>query len=208
MQLKGLRIGYVANSAAFTAPADRRRFVYYARKRNLPFEVAQPSENYDLVVVTQRADLSVWHNYRPGKAKIVYDAIDSYLGIPRSNLKGQLRGLSKFLTRQSRYLQLDYHRTVEQMCRRSDAVICSTEEQKKRLQSLCDNVHLIADFHTNDVTTVKANYTCGETFNFVWEGLASSGIPLDHLRQNLEPLRRKRKVAPAPCHRYCILSLS
>jgi glycosyltransferase involved in cell wall biosynthesis len=195
MILQNLRIGYVPATSDLSAPSDRRRFCYYARKRNLRFEIAEPSKTYDLVVLNQRADLSIWHNYRKGNAKIVYDAIDSYLAVRSGDVKGKLRGWSKFLTRQSRYPQLDYRRAVQQMCRRADAVVCSTEEQKKLILPFCGNVHRILDFQAGDITRIKTDYACGEVFSFVWEGLASSGIPMDMLREILEPIRHRRKIA-------------
>src|SRR6185312_15235316 len=77
-----IRIGYVPYSGRFTKPGDRRRFVAYARARNLEFEVADPDKRYDLVVLSETADISVWPDYRHGK--IVYDLIDSYLSVPRT----------------------------------------------------------------------------------------------------------------------------
>lgn len=195
MILKGLRIGYVPYTGDLSAPADRRRFCYYAKRRNLAFEIAKPSEAYDLVILTQRADLSVWHKYCNGNAGLVYDAIDSYLAIPQWDLKGKLRGLSKFVTRQSRYLQLNHQRAIQQICQRADAVICTTEEQKKCILPFCENIHIILDFHANDIRVVKTNYSCGDVFNFVWEGLASSGIPFDLFREILDPIGRQRRIA-------------
>ena len=107
---RALRIGYVPVSANLQGPGDRRRFVYYARSRNLQFEIADPDKSYDVVVVTQMADLSVWSRYYRGK--IIYDAIDSYLVIPKTNVKGILRGLAKYLAGRSRYLQLNYWRAI------------------------------------------------------------------------------------------------
>src|SRR3989344_8916382 len=96
MDLKQLRIGYVPLSHNLDKPGDRRRFVYYAKSRNLPFEIATPDEKYDVAVVSQSADLSIWSGY--DKGKIVYDFIDSYLAVPRSSVKGRLRGLAKYLS--------------------------------------------------------------------------------------------------------------
>ena len=45
-------------SSSFIKPGDRRRFVAYARARNLAFEVADPAERYDLVVLSETADLT------------------------------------------------------------------------------------------------------------------------------------------------------
>ncbi len=71
------RIGYAPFSSSLTHPGDRRRFPAYAKARGIPFELARPDENYDLVVLTELADISVWPNYRGGK--IIYDCIDLYL---------------------------------------------------------------------------------------------------------------------------------
>jgi hypothetical protein len=68
------RIGYAPFSASLTHPGDRRRFPAYAQARNLPFELARPDERYDVVVLTEFADISVWHEY--DKGKVVYDCID------------------------------------------------------------------------------------------------------------------------------------
>ena len=61
------RIGYVPYSASLTHPGDLRRFVAYARARNLPFEVARPDGRYDVVVLSELSDISVWSEYRGGK---------------------------------------------------------------------------------------------------------------------------------------------
>jgi len=106
--LHSLRVGYVPYSESLAAPGDRRRFVPYARSRDLKFEIANPTQKYDVVVVAENADLSVWSEYDKGGAKVVFDFIDSYLAIPRTDMKGRLRGLAKYVTGQSRHLRLDH----------------------------------------------------------------------------------------------------
>jgi hypothetical protein len=189
------RVGYFPASPAFDAPSDRRRFVYYARNRGIRFEFADPSKEYDLVVLNQRADLSVWTKYRPGDARIIYEANDSYILVPASDPKQALRGTFKFLTGQSRRLQINYRAAVQDMCRRSDAVICSTEEQREQIAPLCANTHLILDFQDGDVLARKTSYASGAVLNIVWEGLASSGIPMGMMRDILEPIAATRPVA-------------
>jgi hypothetical protein len=190
-----LRIGYFPSSESLSAPADRRRFVYYARRRGLVFELADPEQHYDLVVLNQRADLSIWRRYRPGKSRIIYEANDSYMSVPMTDLKQLQRGVFKFLSGQSRYLQLDYRRAVAEMCRRADAVVCSTDEQQELIRPYCTNVHMILDFQDQDVLAEKKVYEGGKRFNFVWEGLASSGIPMMLLREMLEPISREHEIA-------------
>ncbi|MDO9372331.1 MAG: glycosyltransferase [Gammaproteobacteria bacterium] len=188
----GLRIGYVPMTPALDAPGDRRRFVHYARARNLRFEIADPSREYDVVILSQRADLSVWSRYPKGR--LVYDLIDSYLAIPRGDIKGRLRGLAKFVTRQSHYPQLDHWKAIEAMCQRADAVVCSTEEQKRDISPFCSNVHIILDAHSMVTRTVKHDYAASQPFRLVWEGMPQTLGSLDLIRSALEKLRQKHPV--------------
>lgn len=181
------RIGYVPYSNALDRPGDRRRFAYYASKRGIGFEIADPAKEYDLVILSARADISVWSRYP--KAKLVYDLIDSYLAIPRTDLKGRLRGLFKFLSRQSRYLQLDHWKAIGGMCARADAVVCSTQEQRHDILKFCPNVHIILDAHMGVTRTVKTDYSAGRSFRLVWEGLPQTLGSLELIRSVLDQLR-------------------
>lgn len=195
MDLNKLRIGYVPYTAKLDQPGDRRRFCYYARKRNVNFEIAKPGEQYDLVVITERGDISMWERCGRGKTKIIYDLIDSYLAIPRNDLKGIFRGLAKYLAKENKYLRLDYHKAIQDMCRRSDAVICTTEEQKKDIIKFCTNTHIILDFHGGEVKKIKKEYSAGDVFNFVWEGLPYNIGSLHGIGDVLEKLKSKYRIS-------------
>ena len=110
-----MRVGYAPYDASLSQPADRRRFPFYAERRGIHFELADPSRDYDLVVVTPRADLGAWSRYRPGRSKLVFDIVDSYLAIPRTNLKAILRGPAKFAAGEARHPFFSYRRALEQM---------------------------------------------------------------------------------------------
>jgi hypothetical protein len=166
------RIGYSPLTASFEAPGDRRRFVAYAQARNIPFEIADPKERYDVVVLTEGADISVWPDYQHGK--IVYDLIDSYLSVPRTKPSQLLRGAAWYLLGKHRKLRFDYLNNVRAMCRHADAVICSTQEQQSVIRKMCDNVHVILDVHSMVVRNIKSTYVAGRPFRLVWEGLPSN----------------------------------
>jgi len=193
--LRSLRIGYVPYTRDLRYAGDRRRFCYYASKRNIPFELAKPSEMYDIVVVTERGDLSTWTAYRRGSAKVVYSLINRYLAVPRWDPKGLLRGVAKFVTREARHLQLNYWRAMEAMCERADAVVCTTQEQRQDILPYCQNVHVVLDIHSDDVHAVKTRYASGDTFNFGWEGLAENIEPFLTIREVLTRLQQKRRIA-------------
>ena len=186
------RIGYVPYSATLEMPGDRRRFAAYAKARNLPFELARPEERYDLVVLSELADISVWCDYPHGK--VVYDLIDSYLAIPRSNVKQWLRGPAWFIMGRHRRLRIDYWAAIQNMCRRADAVVCTTEEQKCNIQRYCQNTHIILDVHTAVVRSIKQDYRCGEPFNLVWEGLPSNISQLEQIHEVLGAINRHRPL--------------
>jgi len=193
--LKKLRVGYVPLSKNLESPGDRRRFIYYAKIRNIDFEIADPSRHYDLVVVTGNADISIWRDYKSPGAKIIFDFIDSYLAIPRTNLKARLRGLGKFLFRQNKRFQPNYWSALEAMCARSDAVICSTEEQARDIHPFCNNTHIILDIHSHVARTHKKDYSSGKVFNLVWEGLPGNAHSLHLISEVLKTLQKKYAIA-------------
>ncbi len=195
MNYSDLRIGYTAFSNDFQYVADLRRFCYYAKKRNLKFEIADPSETYDLLFLTQCADISVWSEYQKGNCKVIFDIVDSYMSVPKWHLKGLFRGLAKYAAGQTRYLRLDYRKALEAMCQRSDAVVCSTLEQKADILPFCPNTHPILDFHFSLMNSVKSDYSAGETFNFIWEGLPGNLKFVFEIREVLKALSAKYKIA-------------
>lgn len=186
------RIGYVPYGANFAPPADRRRFVGYARARNLPFEVANPDQRYDLVVLCEQADITAWARYPHGK--MVYDLISSFLAIPRGNLRQQLRGTVNYLLGRSRHYEPDQWAAIQRMCRRADAVVCTTEEQRRDILPHSSNVHIILDLQGAVVRKVKHDYRCGAEANLVWEGLPSNIPQLRQVRDALTEVARRRPV--------------
>lgn len=192
MYLRSLRIGYVPNSPLLDAPGDRRRFVHYAKMRSLQFEIADPTQKYDVVILSECADLSVWSKYKGGA--LVYDLIDSYLAIPRTDIKGCFRGLAKFLTRQSRYPQFDHWKAIELMCRHSSAVICSTNEQKRDISRFCANVHVILDSHIGVTRSIKRNYAPNRPFRLVWEGLPYTLGSIKVIQRVLEKISARHSI--------------
>jgi hypothetical protein len=193
--LQRLRIGYVPCSPSFQAPGDRRRFCYYASKRNLRFELARPAGTYDVVILTQAADISMWVRHPRKRSRIVFDFIDSYLSIPGCDVKGLFRGLAKFAVGQNRRLLLNYRVGLERMCRRADAVICSTPDQRQNILPFCPNVYPILDFHGSVTGAPKLDYATGGVFHFVWEGLPRSLSHLLEIKGALQELQKTRHFA-------------
>jgi hypothetical protein len=186
------RVGYIPFSLDLSHPADRRRFPAYARSRGIPFEVARPDRSYDLVVLSEIADLKTWTNYRRGK--VVYDLIDSYLAVPRSDPKQLLRGIAWYSKGFQRQPVFDFRGALERMCRRADAVVCTTEEQQRTISRFCPNVHIALDLHQELIRSVKTDYRAGSPFKLIWEGLPYTVYQLATIRDALREVSRKHPI--------------
>lgn len=191
--LNGLRIAYVPTSSDLSGPGDVRRFCHYARRRGLAFEIARAGERYDLVVVTDRGDLSYWARC-PRPTRIVYDIMDAYLAVPMTDPKGLLRGLAKFLVGQSRFLVLDHREAIAHLCKRADAVIVNTSEQRGRVAPFCRNIHQILDTQST-YRARKSHYNSGPVFNIGWEGLPENLAPFVSLARVFRKLEERRPIA-------------
>jgi hypothetical protein len=190
-----LRIGYAPYANDFSHPGDRRRFCYYAAKRGLRYELADPSKSYDVVVLSEAADISVWRRAPASRGKIIFDLIDSYLAISPSNLRARLRGPAKFISRQTQRLEPDYRQAIIEMCRRADAVTCSTPEQEEMIRAYCPNTHVILDFHTAATRKSKSDYAAGRVFNIVWEGQAQNVSTFGVIRDALRIVAERHPIA-------------
>jgi hypothetical protein len=127
--LAGLRVGYAPLSPTLEQPGDRRRFPYYAERRGIDFEIADPARDYDVVVVSQRADVVSWARH-PGPTLLVYDLIPATLAATQNDCKSRGRGVAKYAIGEIARPVADYRRAIEAMCARADAVVCSTPQQK------------------------------------------------------------------------------
>lgn len=65
------------------------------------------------------------------------------------------------------------------MCRRSDAVVCTTEMQRSYILPFCENAHVVLDMHNTLVREVKKDYKSGVPFKLLWVGMPSN---IGHLR--------------------------
>lgn len=166
-----LHIGYVPYSPSLRPPGDRRRFVNWARSRNIPFELAEPGASYDVVVLSARADISRWARHPRGRGRIVYDLIDSYLTVPAWTPGDVARGLGKTLLRDHARLTPSYTRAVITMCRRADVVICSTPEQRADILRFCPDVRVILDVHDDEILSAPRPAPEPDRLRLFWEGL-------------------------------------
>lgn len=194
MDYSCIHVGFVPMNNSLKHPFDLRNFIYYANKRDIKFEIAKPGEDYDVIVLSPRADLSIWGRYR-GKAKMIFFIVDSYLALPPYDMKGALRGLAKFVGREHKYLKLNHSKAIQEMCSRADAVVCTTLKQKNDIQKYCKNVYIILEFHFKVIREIKTNYSVGKRINLVWEGQAENIHGFLQIKEALSELNKKYPIA-------------
>jgi len=188
-----LRVGYVPlKDDLVSAPGDYRRFINYAKIRGISYEIASFEKVYDVVIVTQGADVTLWRNYKHGI--IIYDLIDAYLLLPIFNLTAVFRGVAKYITGFHKKLDFSYWKSIKNMCIRADIVICSTNEQRDSILPYCDDVFIVLDYHESVIKKTKKRYQMGKKVKLVWEGMPSNLYQLKIISTTLSRLSRSYDI--------------
>ena len=154
--------------------------------------MAKPGEHYDLVVLSELADITAWSEYAHGK--VVYDLINSYLAIPRTNIKQLLRGPRGTLAGGTGGCALIFRGAIQAMCARADAVVCTTDRQRDEILPFCPNVHVVLDIQDDAIVSIKRDYRAGEVINLIWEGLPSNIPQVATIRPVLRELSKRRRI--------------
>lgn len=190
--MKNLKIAYLNwDSNA----CNHRRFSQFSKIAKIPAELYNPAKTYDIIVVSQSADLTFW-NRKPKKgSKLIFDFVDSYLNIEPWEVRGNLRGLFKFITGRHQYLEWSYNRSLRNMIQRADAVVCSTPEQKKEYLDLNSNVYDILDFNQDQIKMMKQDYRLGNCVHFAWEGMGGNAWAFQEIAPVLLKIYRHRPIA-------------
>lgn len=146
-----------------------------------------------VVFLATTADVTAWAKV-PRTTRLVYEVIDSYFTVPRQPAANMGRGALKWLTRGTKHLALDYRAAMERMCRRADAVICSTEEQRQTIVRWCPNVHIILDWHGDDGDCVKRSHAMQHPQSLMWEGLPYTLGALREVADAVRAIRRDQEL--------------
>jgi hypothetical protein len=185
-----IRIAYRSYHKDGTAPGDRRRFIFFAKERNISFETADLSKEYDIVYLTYGCDLGRWIAYKkanPG-TRIIFEMIDSYL-LEEAGFFTFFRGAIRYITKRESRLYLNYKNALREMVSVCDAVVCSTPIQKEDISRYNKNIHISLDYFSNDITQHKTSYNSKGKLKLLWEGQAYTVKNLFVINDVLEKLR-------------------
>ena len=166
--MRKLRIGYSPYSANLTHPGDRRRLVYWAKKRGHEL-VLDTESKCDVIFKTVRSDLNDGRGSNK-KAPYILDLVDGYLG-PEDYWRDWFRGAGKVVTGQISGLIKPFQKIIESACRDASAVVCETSEQVRTIEPFCKNVHSILDFHEEfPFIPYKEDSLNNRSTSLLWEG--------------------------------------
>jgi hypothetical protein len=187
------RIGYGGYSRDFSRPGDRRRFSAYARQRGLDYEYPDLKRDYDLVVITQNADLTGWatRKRREGdRFRLVIDLVDPYFQQKRLDER-LLKGIGRWWEGRDSRLSPDFLRTLRSACRAADGVLCSTQEQRETILGYNPNVEISFDWFDDELGAPKRDFRRDGRLKLVWEGQAGTLRSIQTLRGPLNALKDK-----------------
>jgi hypothetical protein len=194
LDLSDFRIGYSPSSKSLLESGDRRRFCSYSNHRNFSYEIADYNKEYDIVFLSYYlCDIPKWIEYKKkhgNKTKIIFELVDSYL-FENNIFKLMFRGASKFIDGTYSKIYLDYKKAIIDIIKISDAVVCTTFEQKKEIEKYNKNVHILLDITEDDVFEKKNNFSVGNKLKLVWEGMPYTLNNLLVIKEVLEEMKDK-----------------
>ena len=188
-----IRIGYIPNSPDLGHPADRRRVVYWARKRGHEINL-DINQKCDVLLLSGRADLTRWSELE-NRSPLILDLVDGYLGKEQIR-KDWLRGTGKVITGQNSGRPRPYRKIVSEACQLAQAVVCETAEQRETILPYCMNTHTILDFH-EEFPMIPFN-RAAQNRNFpalMWEGLPFTARGLLLLKKSFLEISKDQPIS-------------
>ena len=167
---ENISLAYIPCAENCKAPGDRRRFIFFAKTLDIKYEIYNPKKIYNILVATESADPKIILDL-PKETILIYDFIDAFLSENLFSLQAILRGSKKYFSGESKKFYLNYKNAYKDILRRSNYVICSTEEQVKFIKPFCKNVQVLIDAHFDDCYKIKKIFDPkSKKINIAWEG--------------------------------------
>jgi hypothetical protein len=177
------KVGYVPYSGDLSHPGDRRRLNSWATNKGIELNTKSPLDS-DILVLSNNANFNYW--LKRSNIPTVIDLVDGYLGETPNLSRDILRNIVRSLKGKSQFRSITYTKALKEACRRANAVIVASEEQRIDVLKLNSNVFVIPDNLSElnaDLNQTIPNTKEKENIIF-WEGY---GFTLKHLAQvNLE----------------------
>lgn len=188
MSFEELKIGYVPYQSDLSAPGDRRRFPYFAKRNNVKFEVADADNLYDVILLTAvTSNLSKWIAYKRKhpNTRFIFEMTDSLI-LTSDVFRTLFKGIGRFILGRESSLYLNYKVPIIKWLKMADIVICSSTKMTKIISKWNRNVVVSLDYTQNEIKTIKSDYNIKGKMKLVWEGQTPGLINLLTLKKVLK----------------------
>ncbi len=173
------KVGYVPYSQDLQHPADRRRLAAWAKGKKTVLNLVDPTKS-DILVLSNAANFGHW--LKLAKQPVILDLVDGYLGQNPSFLEDFARNVVRSIKGTSNFKWITYTRHLAYACKKSDAIVVASQEQKDLLQVYNKNIYVVLDDHT-EVAEAVARYSTSNASPkrdaIFWEGF---GYTLKHFK--------------------------
>tara|TARA_B100000674_G_scaffold443638_1_gene408705 strand:+ start:494 stop:1564 length:1071 start_codon:yes stop_codon:yes gene_type:complete len=178
-KLSGKRIGYIPVSQDFSSAGDRRRFLMYAKEYNLQWEIADPTNEYDILFITTMANVSEWIDYKKSHPEtiLIFDINNAFF-FKKNIIWNAARGITRFISGRESSLYFYYNNVYIDMFKTADIVVCPTSPAKEFISKYNESVFLSFDYFGEDISSKKVSFNPRNPAILVWEGM---GVTAKHL---------------------------
>lgn len=140
-----MKVGYVPYAKDLQHPGDRRRLAGWALDQKTELSLANPL-NSDVLVLSNAANFGYW--LERAKQPVILDLVDGYLGEHPFFIKDVVRNVVRSIRGTSNLRWITYTNHVRAACKKADAVIVASKEQRDVILKYNKNVYVILDDHS------------------------------------------------------------
>jgi hypothetical protein len=172
-KLSQINVCYLPYHLSLKSPGDRRRFVYFAKHKNILYDTKIQNKYYKLIYVTYGSNLSKIFQFinKNPKTKLIFEMVDANLSEGRwINFQ---KGVGRFLLGKESKVYLDYTQPLKKILKKSDAIICASTAQAKILKKYNKNVLITLDFFDEEIKFKKKTWLLNKKkiIRLFWEGM-------------------------------------
>jgi hypothetical protein len=168
---ESIKIGYVPYNADLSHTDDRRRFPYFAQRKNVAYEVANTAHSYDVIILPAPCNLTKWLLYKKKhpQTKFIFEMVDS-LTYQKDLVNLLFKGTGRFLLGKEDRPSLNHRNLLIKWIRLADVVICSNPKIKSEILQWNKNVVLSLDYLEHEFTFLKNDFSIKGKMKLLWEG--------------------------------------
>ncbi len=172
-----MKISYAPYSKNLHGPADRRRFLYYAKKFNLEFEFYSNTSKDCIVIANPFSNnlQRILIQARNNEVKLIFELIDSLFLEPFFSKYHIIKSIKE--KRLNKYL-------IDQIIKYSSKIIVSNASQKEFLLSKVDkNIEIIPDYSYEYKKSKNTRNFANHRLRIGWEGMGLNSGALNQIEK-------------------------